>query len=493
MLPFLQSNLSLAVGAVLAVLLLGALAATSDKDLRRDLRGALRLIIAFVVLRLAAWALPDTSHKAALKLVRVAWMLMFAFGVIRAGVGIGLKLWRLRSPGTTPKILRDVIDFTLYALAAVPILQTQLNLDLAGLVATSAVLSVVIGLALQETLGNLFAGLSLQLDRPFEVGDIVHIGEHSGRVVHLGWRSIRIATFRRELITLPNGMVAKEKVKNYSQRHEPVGVDVSLGLSYDAPPNRVKQALVEVAQEIPHILVEPPPFARTVSFDESCVRYMVRFFLSDFTLAETVKEELHTRLWYRLRRDSIDIPFPQRTVHVRQETRRLELSEETVHELLRAVDLFSPLGTSELERLRREVAVRRFGRGERIIQEGEEGRTFYVVGSGEVSVRAGKAQAEVTRLGRGSYIGEMSLLTGEKRAATVVAMEDSVLLELDRPTFGRLFSEHPQLAGQLSRLLAQRRTQLRAVAEAHGASVDPTPEAGRILGRLRQIFGLAHE
>ena len=98
---------------------------------------------------------------------------------------------------------------------------------------------------------------------------------------------------------------------------------------------------------------------------------------------------------------------------------------------------------------------------------------------------------EVTRLSRGRYFGEMSLLTGEPRAATVVAVQDSVLLELDRPAFARMFVTHPGLARQLSALLAQRRTQLRAVAEASGGSTDPAPEANRILGRLRQIFSLA--
>lgn len=493
MLPFLQSNLSLAVGVLLAMALLAVRTTTRDRDLQRDLNGAIRLLVAFLVLRLVAWALPDTTPKALLTAVRVGWMLTFAFGVIRASVGFGLKLMRLRAHAVAPpKILRDVIDFTLYALAAVPILKTQLALDLTGLVATSAVLSVVMGLALQETLGNLFAGLSLQLDRPFEVGHIIRIGTHSGRVVHIGWRSIRLATFRRELITLPNSMVAKELVQNFSEDQEPVGVDVELRISQDAPPNQVKTVLLDVMREIPQILVEPAPLARTLSYDESCIRYMARFFLADYALADAVKEDLHTRLWYRLRRENIEIPYPQRTVHVRQEAARTELSEDTVRGLLRAVDLFQPLGPEELDRLRQEVLVRRFGKGERIILEGDEGRTFYVLASGEVSVRAGRTQTEVTRLGRGGYFGEMSLLTGEKRSATVVAVEDSLLLEVDRPTFARMFEQYPGLARQLSALLAQRRTQLRALAQAGGGGTDPIPaEVGRILGRLRQIFGLS--
>ncbi|MCE9667024.1 mechanosensitive ion channel family protein [Myxococcus stipitatus] len=492
MLPFLQSNLSLAVGALLVLVLLGARAASHDADLKRDLTGALRLLVMFLVVRVAAWALPATTPPGPMKALQVAWMLTFAFGVIRAGVGFGLKLARLRSTSVaTPKILRNVIDFLLYTMAAVPILQTQLNLDLTGLVATSAVLSVVIGLALQETLGNLFAGLSLQLDKPFEVGDFIRIGEHTGRVAQVNWRSIRIMTFRRELVTLPNSMVAKEQLKTFSQDREPVGVDAQVRASYDTPPNVMKAALLDVAREIPQVLVEPPPIARTLAFDESCVRYMVRFYVNDFSLADAVTEELYTRLWYRLRRDGVEPPLPQRVLRGRDDGPRPELPVDTVLRLLRAVDLFRPLSDTDLERLGKEVHVRRFGRDEHIIQEGDEGRTFYVLASGEVSVRAGKGQAEVTRLGQGGYFGEMSLLTGERRAATVVALQDSLLLEVDRPTFARLFAENPGLARQLSALLAHRRTQLLALAQASGGHADPLPaEVGRILGRLRQIFGL---
>ncbi|WP_232293534.1 mechanosensitive ion channel family protein [Stigmatella aurantiaca] len=490
LLPFLQSNVSLVVGVVLALLLAGARALSADKDFRRDLLGAFRFLLAFFVFRIAAWALPSTTPESAQKLVQVAWMLAFTFGFIRAGVSVTLKIIRLRSPAGTPKILRDVIDFTLYGLAALPILQSQLDLNLGGLLATSAVLSVVIGLALQETLGNLFAGLSLQLERPYQVGDFIRIGEHSGRVVQIGWRATRISTFRCESVTLPNSMVAKEVVRNFSYGYVPIGVDIFIGLSRDTPPNTVKAAVLDVLDEIPLILKTPVPQCRTWAYDGSSIRYQIRYWVSDFSQADNAMEQIYTQLWYRLRRERIEIPYPQQTVHLRQGMDHAEVSQETVRDLLKAVDLFSVLDDSELHQVHQDLVARRFGKGETIIQEGDAGHTFYLVASGEVSVRTGKAQLEVTRLQRGSSLGEMSLLTGEPRAATVVAVEDSLLLELDRPAFARMFASNPGLAHRLSALLAQRRTQLRAVAANSSGSVDPTPEAGRILDRLRHIFGI---
>jgi CRP-like cAMP-binding protein len=240
------------------------------------------------------------------------------------------------------------------------------------------------------------------------------------------------------------------------------------------------------------ILQDPAPQCRTWAFEESAIRYQLRYWVADFSQADNTMEELYTRLWYRLRRENIQVPYPQRVVHMRNEGDKPEFSSETLLELLRAVDLFAPLTPGELDQLRRDLVPRRFGKNERVIEEGEEGHTFYLVASGEVSVRTGKGQ-EVTRLKRGSYFGEMSLLTGAPRAATVVAVQDAVLLELDRTAFARMFVSHPGLARQLSALLAQRRTQLRAFAEAGGAIADPVPEESRILSRLRQIFSLSHQ
>jgi small-conductance mechanosensitive channel/CRP-like cAMP-binding protein len=493
LLPFLQSNVSLVIGAVLLVVLFALRSLSGDKDFRRDLRGAFRFLSAFLIFRVGAWALPENAPPSLNKIVQVAWMLTFTFGVIRAVVALALKVVRMRSQVPVPKILRDVIDFVLYGVASLPILQSQLNLDLGGLLATSAVLSVVIGLALQETLGNLFAGLSLQLERPYQVGDFIRIGENTGRVVQIGWRATRIITFRRESVTLPNSMVAKEVVRNFSFGYEPVAIDIYLHLPYDTPPNQVKMAVLDVLREVANVRQDPAPLCRTWAYDESAIRYQVRYWVADFGQADNAMEEFYTRLWYRLRREGVEMALPRRVVHMRGEaTAKPEFSSDTVLELLSAVDLFSLLTEAERELLRENLVARRFGKNERIIQEGEEGHTFYLVLSGEVSVRTGKGQ-EVTRLKRGSYFGEMSLLTGEPRSATVVAVEDSMLLELGRPAFGRVLVSNPGLARQLSALLAQRRTQLRAVAEAGGASMDPMPEAGRILGRLRQIFGLKAE
>jgi small-conductance mechanosensitive channel len=151
---FLQSNLWLVVGALLALLLIGIRSASVDKTFRKDLHGAVVLLVGHVLVRMLGWGLYRYVPPGTSKAFRVVWMLMLAFGLIRALVSFGLLAIRFRSTTPIPKILRDVFDFTLYSLAALFILKGQLDIDLSGLLATSAILSVVIGLALQDTLGT---------------------------------------------------------------------------------------------------------------------------------------------------------------------------------------------------------------------------------------------------------------------------------------------------------------------------------------------------
>jgi small-conductance mechanosensitive channel/CRP-like cAMP-binding protein len=489
LLQLLQSHALLAACAGLVVSLLGLQALSGDTQFRRDLRGSAMLLLGYLVLRTVDIYEGERLPGGLRKVLELAWMLALVFGFIRLSVSVLLKVVRSKSR-PTPKILRDVMDFVLYVVATLVVVQREFNLNLSSLLAGSAIVSVVIGLALQETLGNLFAGLAIQLERPFQVGDQIAVGNDVfGRIVQIGWRATRVENKRRELLSLPNTTFSKQAVRNYSRGGDPVGVDTFLGLSYDTPPNRVKGVIRQTLAEVPLILAEPAAKVRTFAFEDSYIKYRIRFYLADIARASHVRDEVLTRLWYRLRREGIQVSYPQRTMHLRfDEQGRAEFPVTERVGLLESVDLFKVLGAQERERVAHEMVPRRFGRGERIISEGDPGQTFYVVASGSVSILTGRG-VEVTRLGPGKYFGEMSLLTGEPRSATVVAAEDALLFELDRPTFAQLFDEEPALVGLLSEALAERRGQLRAVAEANGPP-SQAREARHILDRLRSIFGL---
>ncbi|HZH04025.1 MAG TPA: cyclic nucleotide-binding domain-containing protein [Myxococcaceae bacterium] len=489
LLEFVHGNASLVFGGFLALVLLGLRALSRDRAFRNDLRGAIILLFAFMALRSAHWLLGPYIAPTLRKLLSVGWKLSFSFGLIRASVSAVLWVFRLRARNT-PRILRDVLDFSLYTLSAVPILKSELDIDVTGVVATSAVLSLVIGLALQDTLGNLFAGLSLQVERPFQVGDCVTVGAHTGKVTQVAWRATRIETFRGVSVTVPNSLLAKEPVQNYSRGYDPVGVDIHVGVAFDTPPNRVKAAVFKTLAEVPEVVAHPPPQCRFVKYESFSIDYRVRFYIFDFADAERLIDEIYSRLWYRLRREGVDVPFPQQIVTLRRHEQPQEVAQRRLEELLASVDLFATLSKAESAALAAQVVPRSFGTGERIVEAGQPGQTFYLVASGEVVVHVGNTEQELKRLGPGNYFGEMSLLTGEPRTATVTAAEDSVLLELNREVMARLFNSHPRFAKQVSALVAKRRNEMRS----HGASRDraeeESSEAGRILSRLKNIFSL---
>lgn len=488
MLNFLESNLTLWLGPLLGLALFGLRQATRDRKLRRDVSGAIGLLVTFIVIRLVSWAVRGSLPTGAAKAAQVAWMLAFAFAIIRSAVSIALWSIRLRSY-PTPKILRDVVDAALYSFASIVILKSELDIDLTGIAATSAVLSVVLGLALQDTLGNLFAGLSIQIERPFQVGDYVTIRDITGKVVQIAWRATRLETGRREVITLPNSILSKEAVKNYSRGPEPVGIDLEFRFSVAEPPNRVKDVLLDAVRDVPLVLAAPPPRVRTIAYEDAHVRYRVRYFVADFAQSDQVTDEVYSHLWYRLKRTGIELPNPQLDLHLRNGASGPEVVPEAVQEMLASVDLFTLVPADERKRLAADLIPKRFGRGERIINQGDHGETFYIIASGEVTVRVGKSHMQVARLRVGQYFGEMALLTGDPRTASVVAETDVLLMELSRESFRRLFAASPGLAKHLSALLSERRSQLRAVAVNSGEP-DPAPEEGHILSRLRNMFAL---
>ena len=481
---FLQGYLSLVVGVALWLLVFAIRKVTRDDELKRDLRGSLILFTAFIGLRVLDAGLDGYLPADGAKALRVGWMLAFAFGSVRAFVSAAL--WGARRVRGAPnsKILRDVADFVLYIAVTIPILKTQLAVDVPTLLGTSAVVSLVLGFALQDTLGNLFSGLSVQLEKPFTVGDFITVGQHTGRVVQVGWRSTRVETFRREHVTLPNSLIAKEAVKNFSRGGQPIATDLTFGVTYSAPPNQVKHEVLEALAAIPIVLKEPAPTVHTVEFADSAVKYLIRYYLADYSSLLSSQGEIHSRLWYRFGRAGIEIPFPQRIITLRNEPQRNHVHQA----LLQQLELFAPFTEAERMAIASTARERQFGRGEQVIKEGDEGHTFFVVTQGTLSVSAGKVATEVARLSRGDHFGEMSLLTGDPRTATVTAHEDAVLLELDRDAFARHFVEHPGLAQQLSEVLARRKTELDE--KLNSAPMEDAVKARDILARLKKIFRL---
>jgi len=400
------------------------------------------------------------------------------------------------NPPVTPiykDIFRTIVLFGAFLFA---LKQAFPKAEIGTLLTTSAILSVVLGLALQDSLSNIFAGITISVDRPFKPGDWLLADGQEGKVLDSNWRSTRLINRDNNVWHVPNMLIAKSKFLNYSQ---PTGLHLcrrNVGVAHSAPPNKVRSILVEMMRHVEGVLKNPLPEVFTLEYGELAATYELRFWIQDFDARTRIESDVMRGAWYHLHRNRIRIASPTRDVYVRRE--QADRGSEEVLDLLRRVDILNPLGAEEFELFAEDLVHQLFAQGEMICRQGDSGSTFYLVKSGLVSVQAtGRdgSSVEVARLKPGDHFGEMSLLTGESRNSTCVALEDVELLCLDRESFAVLLSENPAVAKSMSEILAARTlaTQQKlaeqegTLTQMRGQSV--AVETRRILDKIWSIFG----
>jgi len=472
-------QLLLATGIALAVAL-AALAAVNNRFVRARLGfAAVLLLAAFGFAMALGRAVGDPALVGGL-----ARLLLVAGGIV-AGVGLLFNPWRLdRVSERVPAIVQDVIVIALFAVAATLFLDEKF-------LTTSAVGAVVVGFALQDTLGNLFAGLAIQIEKPFRVGHWVRIGEFEGRVQEVTWRATKLLTKAGQFVIVPNSVMSKDPILNHSEPTIPTRIDVEVGASYDVPPNVVKRALHEALDNAPLVLREPPADVLIQDFGASSMNYRVRFWIDDFGRDNTARDQVRSNIWYTFRRHNIEIPYPIQVEYSRDEPN--PRSAERLHvqaERLGAIDLFA--GFDEVERLRlAEICRERlFGAGERIVRQGDAGQSMFVLLEGRVRVTLEPSGQEVAVTTAGGFFGEMSMLTGDPRTATVTALDDAGLLEITADRFRELAVKRASLVEQVSAVVSARRQGLieaKAAADEARAG-EPAPHS--LLSRIKAFLKL---
>ena len=407
-----------------------------------------------------------------------------------------------RGSRQAPAILRDVVAAVVGGLILVVLLRASFGVDVAALVATSAALSIVLGLALQETLANLFAGLALMLERPFEPGDWIQMGDLIGRVQEVSWRAVRLKLIRQEdFLIVPNSVVAKSQIVNMSQPLPIHGHAIEVAAPYAEPPGRVRKALIEAALDVPGVLRQPSPIARVTRFESSAIVYQLVYYLDDYPRIYDLQGEVLSRCWYAFRRHGIDMPFPVSDINVRDaekvagQARVVEVGR--IAALLVGVEFLEALTTDQLQKLASESRIVPYPVGGAVVHQGDEGDSLFVVAEGrvDVSVRAAGAGPEqsLATLGSGDYFGEMSLLTGAPRSATIRAAEETRLVVLRKEALRPLLVADPTVLERLSKTLARRQAERddaihrAATSEYEGPGVD---RASQLLNRMRRFFGL---
>jgi small-conductance mechanosensitive channel/CRP-like cAMP-binding protein len=453
---------------------------------------------------------PDEKHIE-------AWFRFWEFVLLIAFVeGLAVVFCRiLKKPFPVPDLLLNILRGVLVVAALLAVLRFQLGMNISPVLGASALLTAVVGFALQGVLGNLLAGMSLHVVRSVVPGDWVAIGDIEGEVIQTNWRETRLRTVGGHIIVVPNSTVAAATIHNMSRptplrRHR-----IFVGASYSDAPADVIDALVQSALAVPEVLREPAPSAYLVEYKDFGINYALRFWTNRYYNRVPAEGDVMRMIWYQFKRRGIEIPFPMSDkllndlveVIDHQRQRHPEESEvkRTANDLRRSdfvsrllVDETgaSLLKESDLSGLASSIRRIRFTKGETIFGQGEPGETCYVVVRGKARGRVEYKDVSQTNefdLGPGSLFGEMSIVTGLPRTATVLAHEEVELLEISKDTFAMLLGFREDIPQVLAKLVAERAEHNKATLDKlkslEASSINESIKSASILKRFLRMLG----
>ncbi|MBL8696959.1 MAG: mechanosensitive ion channel [Alphaproteobacteria bacterium] len=463
---------------------------------RRLLKLALALAattIAWIVLpRLAGMAdfeVLKSSAGALSRFIGSLWWIVFA---VFAFIVLERFVWTsFANRGVqVPKLLIDVVRAIVFVFMLLGVISALFEETITGLLAASGVFAVVMGFALQSTLADLFSGIAINLQHPYRVGDWIEIdGATVGQVVEMNWRATQLRSPQGNSIVMPNSKMAAAQIVNFNlptPRHRSA---IELKLDARVPPGVARDVLERAALKATAVLRDPPPSVRVTGFEYTQVSYELCFWLDGYADIDVVRHDVSNSVWYALDVLGLgswcDEPGDAATT-------------SRAGRLVGYVDLFRDFDDSLRQRIAGVMKVRLLRPGDVIMREGELTSSVYIVelGAVEVSMNMGEhGPRVVARLGTGDFFGEMSLLTGEPRSATLTAMCETKIWELDRESIEPILRSEPAIADRLSRVMAKRRlanTMLLKNLTAQERQDAEQSWPDDMLGKIRRLFSLPH-
>jgi len=397
-----------------------------------------------------------------------------------------------------PHFLREVVGGVIFLVTLLFILSSGYHAEaqLTGLLAGSGVVAIILGFAGQNFFAGIIGGISIQLNRPYKVGDWLQVGDRFAEVMEINWRSTRLRTNDAIYLDIPNNEMVGHAIVNLHYPTEVHAMRIRVGVEYKNRPNRVKDALFRAASSADGVLAEPKVKIFLVDFADFAVIYEIKFYMGNHARINEINDAVRTNVWYELKRQGITIPFPIRTLHVERRAAPAYEDYDEARAILREEPLFECLSDAQIDSLVKEARLNYFGRGERVIQEGAEGASMFVLvrGAARVWVSKNGSSIPVATLSAGDCFGEMSLLTGESRTATVQAESDCYVLEIGKPVMAEVIRDSPDCLERLSELLARRKMENEgALKEAASNALNERKEreyTATFLHRLRTFFEL---
>ena len=433
--------------------------------------------------------------------------------VIGGGIALirlwGLLVFRIILPFarlSLPRITEDIFVIVAYVAWGLVRLRYA-GLDLGSIVATSAMITAVVAFAMQDTLGNILGGLALQLDNSVQVGDWIKVDDIAGRVVDIRWRSTLVETRNWETVVFPNSQLMKNKFMVLGRRRDqPVQWRrwIWFGVSLEVTPSKVVSAIEDAITQadIDNVAKAPAPSCVLMEIDKGYARYGLRYWLSDLAADDPTDGAVRWHVYTALKRAGIKLAVEEQNVHYIRENekyqeaaRQRELTRRV--KTLKRVELFGQMTDDELQKLAARLKYKPFAKGNVITRQGEPAQHWLFViinGETEVCVDAPNGRKQVLNvLTKGDFFGEMSLMTGAPRAASVIARTDVECYRLDKEAFEEIMRARPSIADEVSHILVERRAQLDSVLRNMGQEPLDKVSSGQrseVLATIKRFFGL---
>jgi small-conductance mechanosensitive channel/CRP-like cAMP-binding protein len=436
---------------------------------------------------------------------RETFLILEGLAIIRLSA---MFLFRLLLPRITlhpPRIMEDIIVFVAYVGWGFVRLH-EAGLDLSGIVTTSAVITAVLAFSMQDTLGNILGGLALQLDKSIEIGDWIKVDDVIGKVVEIRWRHTAVETRNWETVIVPNSQLMKTKFSVLGRHgNEPVQWRrwVWFNVGYQFAPSRVIETVQRAVREadIRNVAENPAPNCVLMDFDQSYGRYALRYWLTDLQMDDPTDSEVRDHLYAALQRAGIRLAFPEHNVHTTKEDEKHEQVRQSrrLHErvnALRKVELFHGFREDELLDIAQKLRYAPFATGDVITRQGAVAHWLYMLIEGEAEVyleAPGQERRRLSTLQPGNFFGEMGLMTGAPRTATVIASKDSECYLLDKESFETVLKNRPELAEEISRILVSRRfglDSLQQEIDTDERNKEMAKQHNDMLTSIRRFFGL---
>ena len=390
-------------------------------------------------------------------------------------------------------LIRSIVNIIIYIVAFFLIFKTQYpNVDLGAIFTTSTIIGVVIGLALQDTLGNFFAGFAIQADQPFQIGDVMTIPNRgTGIVEAISWRGVKIRTFQNKLLIISNSVLGKELIE-VAPRDNLNARIVFFNTLYTNSPAKTIQTIREVVRQVENVSPKIRPKVRIRDLAHDGLDWEVKYWCEDYSKHNETDALIRQHIWYAFQREEIHFAYPTRTIYMHSEepTEAFTENPDEIFERLNNIPIFTPLCKEEIQTLASSSSIRVFAPNEPIVRQGQMGKSMFVIHRGTVKIKIredGKSKI-VGSLIEGDFFGEMGLFTGEERTADVVAESETKVLEIKHHSLKPILENNPELVKSFSEIIEERRAELDKQTTETKTSQKSSDNG--VVNSIRKFFGL---